>query len=135
MDTNILRTVVEKAASLGHVFVVTADQNGVPHLAAAKEITMGSDEFVEVAEWFCPGTIGNLQENHNISLVTWDPLTDTGYQLIGKLEKIEELAVLDGYAPEIEEKDPLPQIERKLVIRVDKIFDFRHAPHSDLEAT
>jgi hypothetical protein len=40
---------------------------------------------------------------------------------------------MDGYAPEEEKGPPLPQIKRQLTVRVEKIIDFRHAPHSDKE--
>ena len=133
MKTENLNVAVELAKSLGHVFVATADQNGLPHLAAAKELSLGDDGLIEVAAWFCPGTVSNLQVNNNISIVVWNPANDRGYQLLGKLERMKEMAVMDGYAPELEEV-PLPQVERKIIVRVDKILDFRHAPHSDIEA-
>jgi hypothetical protein len=133
MKTEKLKVVVEFAQSLGHVFVATADQNGLPHLAAAKELSLEEDGLIGVAAWFCPGTVSNLQVNNNISIVVWNPANDRGYQLLGKLERMEELAVMDGYAPELEEV-PLPQVERKIIVRLDKILDFRHAPHSDIEA-
>jgi hypothetical protein len=49
------------------------------------------------------------------------------------MEKIEDLYILDGYAPEKDSPHPLPQVERKLLIKVVKIMDFRLGPHSDTE--
>ena len=86
-----------------------------------------------VAAWFCPGTVDNLRQNRKISLVVWDAAADIGYQLLGEVEKVEELSVLDGYVPGEEEKPPLPQVERQLLVRLEKIIDFSHAPHSDVE--
>jgi hypothetical protein len=63
----------------------------------------------------------------------WDRKNDTGYQLIGRSEKVEELAMLDGYAPKFDEKITIPQVERRVLVRIDKIIDFKHAPHNDLE--
>ena len=68
-----------------------------------------------------------------MSLVIWDPKVDTGYQLLGETEKVEEIAMMNGYAPGAESRHPLPQVERQLLVRVDKIIDFKHAPHSDVE--
>jgi len=96
-------------------------------------LSPSADNRVHVAAWFCPGTVANLEENRRISLVVWDPLRDLGYQLLGETEKVEELAMMDGYAPGEEKNPPLPQVERQLTVRVDKITDFRHAPHSDRE--
>jgi len=58
---------------------------------------------------------------------------DNGYQLLGKTEKVENTAMMDGYAPGLEDKPPLPQVERRLLIRVDKIIGFRNSPHTDEE--
>ena len=124
---------IELAEKLGHVFVATADSSGMPHVAAAAQIQSASEDHVAVAAWFCPGTIANLDDNRRISLVVWDPPLDKGYQLLGEVVDIEEQAMMNGYATETEKHAPLPQIERKLVVRVAKILAFSHAPHSDLE--
>lgn len=41
--------------------------------------------------------------------------------------------MLDGVAPEIEAPEPLPQVEHRLLVRVEKVVGFSHAPHSDIE--
>jgi hypothetical protein len=56
-----------------------------------------------------------------------------GFQLLGETEKVEDLAMMDGYVAEEEKGPPLPRIKRQLTMRVEKIIDFRHAPHSDKE--
>lgn len=133
MEIETLKQAIELSNKLGHVFLSTADASGVPHIAAAGKIIMDPDGLVEVTAWFCPGTVGNLHVNPRIALVVWDAKSDTGYQLIGTSEKTEELHMINGYAPGIEGKSPAPQVERKLTIRVDKIIDFKHAPHTDVE--
>ncbi len=65
--------------------------------------------------------------------MVWDSATDVGYQLIGALEEIKDLGVLDGYAPQVEGKTPVPQIERQLLVHIDMVFEFKHAPHTDVE--
>ena len=37
------------------------------------------------------------------------------------------------HAKDEEGKPPIPQVERELLIRVDKVLAFSHAPHSDAE--
>lgn len=66
-------------------------------------------------------------------MVVWDQAKDTGFQMQGNLEKDEEIAILNGYAPEVEERLSIPQVKHKLVIRIQKITAFRHAPHTDVE--
>jgi hypothetical protein len=125
---------VDLGQKIGHIFVATADAQGQPHLAAAGKLALISDAaHVTVEAWFCPGTVANLEVNRHVSLVIWDARPDQGYQLLGEAEKVEEIAMMNGYAPGEEGKTTLPQVERRLLIRVSKILTFRHAPHSDEE--
>ena len=128
-----IQKALELADKLQHVFVATAEANGLPHVAAAGKISLASNGRLEVSSWFCPSTVTNLERNRRISLVVWDAAEDTGYQLVGEVEKVEESAFLNGYAPEVEGSSPSPQVERQLLVRVDKVISFSHAPHSDVE--
>jgi hypothetical protein len=118
---------------LGNIFVATANEAGLPHLAAAAKLSPLKEGRVAVGAWFCPGTMANLQENKGVSLVIWDPREDLGYQLLGEIERVEEIAMMNGYIPGKERDAALPQVERRLIVRVEKIIDFRHGPHSDRE--
>lgn len=133
MNEETLKAVARVAEKLGHVFVVTADERGTPHVAIAGKLSLDTEGHVAVTAWFCTSTVSNLQVNKNLSLIVWDSNTDTGYQLLGESEKVEDLAMLDGYVPETEGKSPVPQVERRLLIRVNKITVFTHAPHTDSE--
>jgi hypothetical protein len=128
-----IQKAVALANKLQHLFVTTADPKGQPHVTAAGAIKVAANGRVEVSSWFCPGTTTNLQHNHRISVVVWDPAEDTGYQLVGEVEKVEESAFLNGYAPAEETSTSSPQVERQLLVRVDKALSFSHAPHSDVE--
>ena len=130
---DIIQSAIILGQKLGHVFVATADSKGLPHVAAAGRLSLGTDGLLTVAAWFCPGTVVNLEHNTKVSLVVWDAAADTGYQLLGNVEKVEETAMLDGYFPEMESTGPSPQVERQLFVKVDKVIGFSHAPHNDLE--
>jgi predicted pyridoxine 5'-phosphate oxidase superfamily flavin-nucleotide-binding protein len=132
MKSETIHKMVALGEKLQHVFVATADRTGMPHVAAAGKISLVSDEQVAVTAWFCPGTTANLEENRKISIVAWDASADTGYQLLGEVVTVQEGAYLNGYMPESEGAQ-LPQVERKLIVRVRKIIAFSHAPHSDVE--
>jgi hypothetical protein len=134
MKTQFIESAIRLAQKLEHIFVATADRGGTPHVAAAGELSPVSGDRVAVSAWFCPGTLANLQDNKQISLVVWDPENDHGFQLLGVVERIEELAVLNGFSPETEESSPIPQVERRLHVRVNRVIGFSHAPHSDTEA-
>lgn len=131
VDQNILERAVDLGRRLGHIFIATTDDNGMPHLAAARAIDMEPEGRISVSEWFCPGTIGNLQQNKRISLVVWDSIGDVGYQLLGEMEKVRDLAFLDGFTREETGSLPPPNVERQLIVRVEKVLRFTQAPHSD----
>jgi len=136
-DAAMQKHAIEQAVDLGrklrHVFVATADSSGLPHMAAASSIAAVSDRKISIAEWFCPGTLENLDQNRRVAVVVWDAAADQGYQLLGEVEAVEDQAVMNGYAPEMKSRQPMPQVEWRLVFRVDKVLDFTHAPHSDVE--
>jgi len=134
MNSEILKKAVRLGEELEHVFVATADTAGLPHVAVAGKISLEFEDRVAVMEWFCPATVANLAANPSIGLIVWNQKTDMGYQLLGECEKVEELGIMNGYSPGLEDQKLLPQVERKIIVRINKITDFKLAPHSDLEA-
>jgi len=128
-----LKQALALAETVKTVLVATADAEGRPHVAVAGKIEALPDGRVAVSEWFCPGTVSNLEKSPRISLVVWNPVVDTGYQLSGEVEEVEESAFLNGYLPEGEGARPVPQTRRRLTVRVTGIFAFSRAPHTDEE--
>ena len=133
MKTEKLKKAVGFSKRIGFVCVATADRMGMPHIATAGKMDLTDEGYLAITEWFCPGTTANLQTNKFVSIVVWDRDSDSGYQMIGTVEKIEELGILNGYAPDIEFLPPLPQVQRRLLIKVHKITDFKLGPHSDAQ--
>jgi len=133
----MLRDPVKEAVRLGRrmkvAMIATADAQGLPHMAASRKITVEPGGGIGVSEWFCPGTLANLQVNPRISIVVWDSKKDSGYQVLGISERVEDLSMMNGFSPELEKGDPMPQVERKIHVQVDKVIHFSHAPHSDME--
>ena len=133
MNKETIENVLEMAEDLKHVYVATADEGGLPHISAAGKLEITSEGDLAVSEWFCPGTLSNAQVNPKVSLVVWRPDIDTGYQILGKIIEIRDLAILDGYTQEPGGFSQIPQVQRQLIIRAEKVISFQHAPHSDLE--
>jgi hypothetical protein len=133
LKTESIVHAVTLARKLGHLFVTTADGKGLPHVAAAAEMNSVAENRVAVSAWFCPGTLANLDQNRLVSLVVWDEDADSGLQLLGRVENIKEKAMMDGYLPETEGLSPMPQIERILEVTVNRVIEFSHAPHSDVD--
>jgi hypothetical protein len=133
METNKLEQAAELAGKTGCVFIATADSAGVPHIAAAGRVEQTDHDCLAVSEWFCPGTVKNLQTNRAVSVVVWDKDSDAGFQLLGHLQSIKNIGILDGFMPGAETQPPMPQEERQLRIRIDKILSFKRGPHSDMD--
>jgi len=52
--------------------------------------------------------------------------------LTGRIENVDEVAVLDGYVPG-QDDSSLPQTERRLLVRIDKVIKFTREAHEDRE--
>ncbi len=134
MKQTALEAVVSLAQKLGYLLVATSAPRGLPHVAVAAKIALGEGKGrVAVETWFCPGTMANLDKNPLLSLVIWDPKTDQGHQLLGRVEKVEDLILLDGYTSQPQGRGGWPQAERRLSIQVEKTLRFQRARHSDEE--
>lgn len=133
MRNESIKKAVGLGKKLGYVFLTTADNKGIPHLGVASKISISAGNKLSVCGWFCPGTAANLADNSNLGVTVWDKKSDIGYQLLGQKQSLREIAVLDGYAPGIEKNKHFPQVEREIVIDVEKVFEFRQAPHTDAE--
>src|SRR3990167_8151468 len=97
MKKELLKKAVILSQRLGYVFISTADAKSLPHLTVAARINLTPGGKLTVSSWFCPGTVANLKVNPHVGVIVWDRDTDMGYQILGKSEKMKELAMLDGY--------------------------------------
>jgi hypothetical protein len=131
---SLIRQSVDLAEGEGRIIVATASEQGVPHTATGANMSMLSGARIRLRYWFCPNTIANVARNRWMSVVVWDPVHDRGYQLVGTVEQIAESAIADGYIP-LEEQPSVPQVERELVLSVQRVLEFREAPHNDRELT
>jgi hypothetical protein len=127
MVNESVRTFVE---AIGYAFVATTDQAGNPHLAAGTGITFPEPNLLVFESWFCDTTLKNLLENPRIAVAVVDPLTGKGYQFLGRVEKKQGAAYLNGFLPETEPPG-LPQVQWRLEARVDTVLAFTHEAHSD----
>lgn len=124
---------IEMAKKVGYVFLTTADGQGNPHLSIVQPISVDQLNRLKLMAWLCQNALNNLQENTKVSLVVWDPVQDAGYQLPGVMDDIEQVAQLNGYAAGLEEKKHFPQIEWRILVRIEKVLNFQKAPHIDVE--
>ena len=130
MDAEKLKDAIALSARIEHVFIATADAKATPHIAVAGPLAM-KGELLGVSAWYCPQTLANIENHRQISVAVWDKAADAGYQIIGRCEKIEDIAVMDGYSPKLEHAETFPQTERQLLVRVENVFYFTQALHTD----
>jgi hypothetical protein len=130
VDAPTLKDAIALSVRLKNIFIATAGPGGTPHIAVAGPLAMAG-EFVGVSAWYCPQTLANIEKFPQISIAIWDKPADVGFQIIGKCEKIEDVAVMDGYFPKIEGSAVMPQVEKRLLVRVEKVFYFTQALHTD----
>lgn len=127
MITEEIRQFVDR---VGHAFVATADANGYPHVAAGRGVTVVTPGRLVFESWFCQTSLKNLKENPNIAVAVADSVTGNGFQFVGRVDKMEDTAVLNGFAPDIEPAG-MPQVQWRLEIRVDSVMAFSADAHSD----
>jgi len=133
MKAGMLKKAIQFYEKSGYGFLATASAEGLPHIACVGKIDLISPDSIAITEWFCPRTVRNLSKNPSLSLVLWDQSDDRGYQLLGTSQRQEDTALLNGYSVEEETRPPLPQVEWKLLMSVNKVLEFTHAPHNDVE--
>jgi uncharacterized protein len=127
MITDEVKTFAER---VGHAFVATCDASGVPHLAAGSGVAVVKPNRLVFEAWFCLTTMRNLDENPRVAVAIADPLTGSGYQFTGRVEREDDVAILDGFIPD-QEPPGLPQVQWRLEVRVDSVMAFTADAHSD----
>lgn len=116
----------------GRIYMATADRGGLPHVGAAGPLVFHSDcKRVVFEAWTCPRTVANLGVNHWMALVILPPGKEIGYQLLGWIENVEDVLLMDGFDPQLEAQRSDPQARKRLTMRVDKIIGFRPKAHTD----
>lgn len=113
-----------------YAIVASADKNGCPHLAAGRELRVPDPCHLVFEAWFCFTTLQNLAENPLVAVVVADPATGSGFQFIGRKERSEDAAILDGYVPGLETSG-MPQVLSRLYLLVESIMAFSAGAHTD----
>jgi hypothetical protein len=114
----------------GGAFVASTDGLGQPHLAAGHKLRFSGDEHILFEAWFCQKTLTNVAANPKVALLCIDPACGAGYQIVGEVVDSAETAILNGYAPPLEERG-FPQVQSQLRIRISAVMEFSSIAHSD----
>lgn len=114
------------------IYVSTSGKDGMPHLAIGEKMAVPDSDHVILDAWFCVKTVENLTENPAIAIAVVNLATKDGFQVIGKVEKIEERMMMDGFAPELEEKWTGLSTGYKISVAISHVMKFTTGAHSDL---
>ncbi|WP_243375302.1 pyridoxamine 5'-phosphate oxidase family protein [Geotalea sp. SG265] len=114
----------------GHAFVASSDATGYPHLAAGRDLHVRDDSHLIFEAWFCHTTMENVTANPKVAVAVTAPAADRGYQFGGVVESAADTAIMDGFTGE-EEDSAIPQVQYRLIIRVEKVMEFTSGMHSD----
>lgn len=130
MKTDALLNAEYISRKTGYTFIGTADQHGIPHLSLADPMCVSGPD-IHILAWNCPGTLRNLEINRNCVIICWDPASDVGYQICGRVEVLQQLGMIDGYIPEKDDSLIIPQTQWRMSVRFSSITDFKRSPHTD----
>ena len=131
MNSNQLERAIELGKRAEHFFFALVGSDGFPYVNSARQIEQVGDNQFAIEEWVCPLTVKHVKENPKMAVLIWDPAVDNGYEILGEVLMFENQAFLNGFAPEVEEGDYLPQVKRQLIIRAEKITAFSQALRCD----
>ncbi len=122
--TDKLEQAMRLALRARHMLLATVDETCTPRLTPVEACQRAGGSCVAVRAWIdLSGWEG--PGGGRLALLLWDQ-DGHGYQLTGRLTRLEEAAVLDGLA-EIEQQVHFPQVERILLVQVDTVEEFHFA--------
>ena len=122
--TEELERAMRLAPRARHALLATVDETGTPHLTRVEECQRAGKDRVAVRAWIDVSGLAGPGAGR-LALLLWDE-DGHGYQLTGRVVRLEEAAVLDGLA-EIEQQVHFPQVERILLVQVDSVEEFHFA--------
>ena len=127
MITDTIRQFIE---AIPVAIVASTGDAGYPHLAAASGLRVPDGSTLLFENWSCETTLQNVSRNPQVAVAVTAADGQAGYQIVGRVRRLLEEAVLNGYAPDIEEPGT-PQALFQLEIEVEKVMEFSVKMHSD----
>ena len=118
------------ARQRGTILLATASSEGMPHLTAVASLEEVGPSTLQATGWFCPRAVANVDRNPRVALLVLDAGGD-GFQLAGKVVSAEQLAMLDGYDPELEGAEPVPQVQWSFQVAIGEVLAYSDRAHAD----
>ncbi len=141
---NSLKRAVALGRKIERFLIAVNGAQGYPYITTARGIEQTGEDRLAIEEWFCPVTARDLSTRAETAILIWDPAADEGFEILGRVQRIEERDYLNGYAPGTENGDAPSQVRRRLSIRAAGIFAISHSlrcediasmPHSETDGS
>lgn len=122
-------SIKEFVQKVSHAVVASSDSSGVPHLAATAAVSVPDPSHLLFEAWFCTTTLRNVKENPQVAVAVADTGSGRGFQFLGRVEKSEETALLDGFVED--EPAGMPQVQSRFTVLVESVMEFTAGAHTD----
>lgn len=122
----MLKDALQTAKKVKPLFLVSTDPGGMPVVADVDDVQLTEKGQISVAGWFPEEMVSNLSRNPDLSLVVWDPETNSQYRLTGVMKNIAMTAILDGYVPKIERGRNIPQVRWAIEAEIHQVTGEKH---------
>jgi hypothetical protein len=114
----------------GQICIVTADSQGLPHVASSNDIEFISEQCLEIRCCSSSQTMANLWDNTHILLLLWNVDYPQGLRLKGKLLQIKRMTFHNENTSDINGITDL-HMEMELVVRIDEVSEIEPVCHHD----
>jgi hypothetical protein len=119
-----LKRAVALAKRVQHCVVALVGGDEAPYITSAGRLEPIAENQLAIEEWICPVTVSHLSAHPKIAILVWDPVDRNGYEILGEALMFEDRAFLNGYSSDAQAASYVPQVRRRVVVRVDRISGF-----------
>jgi len=121
MEEEGFQKAVDLANRLRCVLVITADGEGVPHVATAVGLSRREGGRVCVSGLADAQAMRDVQTNPHVTLVVRDPASEAGAQLLAEAERVERFTAMDSLKPAVRREARLPEEHLELLVSVNEV--------------
>jgi len=121
MNAAKLKESILQAQRSGWVKLITRDKRGVPFVEHFGRIDLLTEMHVALRGWFFPKTLYNLHDNKELCIIIWDTGAKKGFELLGRLVMIDDLAHANGRLSN--DTLRIPQSKKQMVVAIKKLIE------------
>lgn len=124
--TDQMRELIDPALAKGTpCLVATASKDGVPNIGYKGSVMVFDDESLAYWERTLQGTLRNVEENPNVTILFRDPASRAGWRFVGKATVYKEGSMREQVMARTVQAELDRDPERKgaaVIVRVDKVL-------------